>query len=120
MILHFGLFLGFQLVGETIARIFALRLPGPVIGMILLAVLLLTRPKIGTAIEKTATGFLSHLSLLYVPAGVGIVQYLDQVSEIGVPLAVALVGSTVLAIAAGALTFKYVNRLLGVADETPL
>ena len=53
------------------------------------------------------------------PAGVGVVQYLDQISDIGLPLATALVGSTVLSIAAGALTFKYVNRLRGVPDETP-
>lgn len=119
MIFHFGLFLGFQLVGEILARTLSLNLPGPVIGMILLAALLLLHPRIGHAIEKTATGFLSHLSLLFVPAGVGVVQYLDQISEIGLPLATALVGSTVLSIAAGALTFKYVNRLRGVPDETP-
>lgn len=119
MILHFGIFLGFQLAGEVIARVFGLPLPGPVIGMVLLALLLLARPKIGTEIEATATGFLSHLSLLYVPAGVGVVQYIDQVTEIGLGLAAALVGSTILAIGAGALTFKYVNRMLGVPDETP-
>ncbi|AJE45294.1 CidA/LrgA family protein [Celeribacter indicus] len=119
MILHFGIFLGFQLLGEVLSRITGIALPGPVIGMGLLAALLLWRPPIGTAIEGTATGFLSHLSLLYVPAGVGIVQYLDQLSEIGLPLAAALLGSTVLSIGVGALTFKYVNRLRGVADETP-
>nr|WP_319248989.1 CidA/LrgA family protein [uncultured Celeribacter sp.] len=119
MIFHLGIFLGFQLLGEVIARVFQLRLPGPVIGMCLLALLLLLRPSVGHAIQNTATGFLSHLSLLYVPAGVGIVQYVDQFSEIGLPLAIALIGSTVLSIGAGALTFKYVNRLRGEADETP-
>ncbi|SFK13122.1 CidA/LrgA family protein [Celeribacter neptunius] len=120
MIFHLGLFLGFQLLGEVIARIFTLRLPGPVIGMMLLAALLLARPAVGEKIKGTASHVLSYLSLLYVPAGVGIVQYLDQVSEIGPALAVALIGSTVLSIGAGALTFKYVNRLRGEADETPL
>ncbi|ALI55513.1 CidA/LrgA family protein [Celeribacter marinus] len=119
MIFHLGLFLGFQLLGEVIARVFTLRLPGPVIGMVLLAALLLARPTIGKKIEGTATTVLSYLSLLYVPAGVGIVQYLDQVSEIGLPLATALVGSTILAIGAGSLTFKYVGRAMGQADETP-
>ncbi|ATG48682.1 CidA/LrgA family protein [Celeribacter ethanolicus] len=117
MILHFGILLGFQLVGEILARSFSLPLPGPVIGMVLLAILLLTRPRVGPAIEKTASGLLSHLSLLFVPAGVGIVQYLDQMSTIGLPLAAALVGSTVLSIAAGALTFKFVNQARGYKDE---
>ncbi|WP_460272675.1 CidA/LrgA family protein [Celeribacter sp. ULVN23_4] len=117
MILHFGILLGFQLIGEILARYFALPLPGPVIGMVLLAILLLTRPRVGKEIEKTASGLLSHLSLLFVPAGVGIVQYLDQVSTIGLPLAAAVMGSTVLSIAVGALTFKYVNQARGYNDE---
>ncbi|MCA0042321.1 CidA/LrgA family protein [Celeribacter litoreus] len=120
MIIHLAMFLGFQLLGEVIARVFMLQLPGPVIGMVLLAALLLARPSLGEKIKDTASHVLSYLSLLYVPAGVGIVQYIDQVSEIGFPLAVALVGSTILAIGAGSLTYKHVNRLLGEADETPL
>lgn len=119
MIPHLAVFLGFQLAGEVIARALSLSLPGPVIGMALLAVVLISRPKYGEAIAPTANGFLSHLSLLYVPAGVGVVQYVDQFGRIGAPLLAALVVSTVLAIGAGALTFKYVNRLRGVADETP-
>ncbi|WP_417268974.1 CidA/LrgA family protein [Celeribacter sp.] len=119
MIFHLGLFLGFQLAGEIIARIFTLRLPGPVIGMILLTVLLVVRPNVGKQIEGTATKVLSYLSLLFVPAGVGIIQYFDQMSEIGLPLAAALLGSTILAIGAGSLTFKYVGRAMGQPDETP-
>lgn len=119
MIRHLTVFLGFQLVGEVIARAVDLSLPGPVIGMMLLAGVLIAKPKFGEAIEPTANGVISHLSLLYVPAGVGVVQYIDQFQQIGVPLMTALVVSTVLAIGTGALTFKYVNRLRGVADETP-
>ena len=93
MIAHFAVFLGFQLIGEVIAR--------------------------ALDPSSTANGFLAHWSLLYVPAGVGIAQYVDQFDRIGAPLMAALIVSTVLAIGAGALTFKYVNALLGVPDETP-
>jgi holin-like protein len=119
MIAHFAVFLGFQLIGEVIARALGLSLPGPVIGMALLTVVLMARPQFGDDIASTANGFLAHLSLLYVPAGVGIAQYVDQFDRIGAPLMAALIVSTVLAIGAGALTFKYVNALLGVPDETP-
>lgn len=119
MIAHFAVFLGFQLIGEVIARALGLSLPGPVIGMALLTVILVARPQFGDDVAPTANGFLAHLSLLYVPAGVGIAQYVDQFDRIGAPLMAALVVSTVLAIGAGALTFKYVNALLGVPDETP-
>ncbi|GAA3860467.1 CidA/LrgA family protein [Celeribacter arenosi] len=119
MILHLGLFLGYQLAGEVIARSAGLPLPGPVIGMILLAATLIAWPKLGHRIEKTATAVLSVLSLLFVPAGVGVVQYLDQFGDIGPGLIAAIIGSTILAIAAGSLTFKFVARLHGIPDETP-
>jgi len=72
MIAHFAAFLGFQLIGEVITRALDLSLPGPVIGMALLTVVLMARPQFGDDIASTANGFLAHLSVLYVPAGVGI------------------------------------------------
>ncbi len=86
MLLSLGLILLCQLVGEAIARGSGIPVPGPVIGMVLCVVLLLARDKIGPRLplelrdgtfEQTGQGILSHLSLLFVPAGVGVVQRLD-------------------------------------------
>lgn len=91
-----------QLAGELIARVAHLPVPGPVIGMVLLFLGLLVRGGVPAAMQETAGGLLRHLSLLFVPAGVGVMIHLDRLGTEALPIAVALVGSTVVAIGATA------------------
>src|ERR1700692_4565468 len=110
MLLSLGLILLCQLVGEAIAYASGAPLPGPVIGLVLCVVLLLARDRIGQRLpselrdgtfEQTGRGILSHLSLLFIPAGVGVVQRLDVlavnalaiVSALGVSTLLTLVGT---------------------------
>ncbi|MEQ8602777.1 MAG: CidA/LrgA family protein [Marivibrio sp.] len=113
-------FLAFQLLGETLVRALTLPVPGPVLGMALLLIVLLLRyGKRGIGgpagapdwLGGTADGLLKHLSLLFVPASVGLVQHLERLQSEGAAIAVALVVSTLAAIAIGALTFVGVARL---------
>ncbi|MBR3372372.1 MAG: CidA/LrgA family protein [Rhodobacteraceae bacterium] len=113
MIHALALILLCQLAGEALSRLFGLPAPGPVLGMGLLFVLMLAVPRLGDFMRPTGEGILRHLTLLFVPAGVGVVGHLRQLGENGLALGVALVGSTVLAIAAGVLTFVFVARLTG-------
>jgi holin-like protein len=90
-----------QLAGETIvvaARLIfpSFAFPGPVIGMALLFAVLLARGSIGRSLDATAGGILRNLSLLFVPAAVGVVQYGPMFLDYGLALIVALVVSTVL------------------------
>jgi len=117
MILHLLTLLAFQLVGELISRSLGLPIPGPVIGMALIFGLFLASSRAATAILPTAQGLLGHLSLLFVPAGVGITRHLDRLGEDGFAILAALAVSTIAAIALGALTFKLVARLTGGQEE---
>ena len=56
------------------------------------------------ALRPTTTTLLQHLSLLFVPAGVGVMVHGRRLADEGVAIVVALVLSTVLALAATALT----------------
>jgi putative effector of murein hydrolase LrgA (UPF0299 family) len=119
MIVSLALLLLCQLLGEVMARMLSLPLPGPIIGMILMLGLLLLRDKItnitpnelrdGT-LEKTSGVILANLSLLFVPAGVGVVQRLDLFVTHGVALVIALLASTLLA---GLATFRLIVRVSG-------
>jgi holin-like protein len=111
--------LAFQLVGETIARASGAPLPGPVIGMVLLLGMLVALPGFAALMRPVATGILAHLSLLFVPAGVGVVGHFAALGGQTLALLVALILSTVLAIAAGALTFAAVARMTGSRDIAP-
>lgn len=104
------LLLVFQLIGEVLAQLFALPIPGPVIGMALLFGALALRGGPSDALRDTAQGLLQHLSLLFVPAGVGIMLHFRRVGDEWLPLAASLVGSTVITIAVTALVLRALMR----------
>jgi holin-like protein len=117
MIVHLATLLGFQLIGEVLARGLGLAVPGPVIGMVLLLAFFALVPKAETAVRATAQGLLRHLSLLFVPAGVGVVGHLGALGTEGPAILLALVVSTVAAIAVGSVVFVGLARLTGASDD---
>jgi putative effector of murein hydrolase LrgA (UPF0299 family) len=106
-----GLLLACQLVGEVTVRGFGLSIPGPVLGLALLIVLLGLRPALAENLRPTITVILANLSLLFVPAGVGVIGNLDVLSEDWFALLVVLVLSTLLAMLVSVGTFIAVRRL---------
>lgn len=120
MIRNLAIILAFQLAGEVASRGLSLPLPGPVTGLVALVLACLWRPALAQAIRPAASGLLAHLSLFFVPAGVGIVAHQDVLRDQGLGLAVALMGSTALAIAAGAWAFTTVARLTGSQEHDGL
>ncbi len=113
------LLLVFQLAGEVLARAFDLPVPGPVIGMALLFAALLARKGPGDELRTTANGLLQHLSLLFVPAGTGVMLHFQRLSDEWLPLVVALVASTFLSIGLSALLLSLLARRAGRKGERP-
>jgi putative effector of murein hydrolase LrgA (UPF0299 family) len=110
-----------QLAGEIFVRGLKLPMPGPVIGLMLLLVLLLARdrfpvlargPLQGDGVENASRGLLANLSLLFVPAGVGVVQKLDLVAEHGIAFLGVLVISVMATLSVTVLTFVAASRLM--------
>lgn len=99
-----------QLIGEIFVQFFALPVPGPVIGLLLLFGALLIRGRLGDELRNTANSLLQHLSLLFVPAGAGVMIHASRVADEWLALSVALIGSTLLSMAATALTLKFFLR----------
>ncbi len=117
MIAAIAALLGCQLLGEVLVRALALPLPGPVAGMGLLFLALAVRgrgrpeaERIPAAISVVGDGLLRNLSLLFVPAAVGIVQYLGLLRQYGGTIVVAVAVSTALALLATVSTFRLVAR----------
>lgn len=118
MVPALAIILAFQLAGEVISRGLHLPLPGPVLGMLGMAAAISLSTALRDLIRPVAQGMLGHLSLMFVPAGVGVVAHLPTLAAHGPALAVALVVSTLLAIVVGAVTFTAVAKLVGsTADE---
>lgn len=110
MLEYLTLILVCQLLGEFAVSSVGAPFPGPVAGMLLLFVLLLIKGSIPQQLDQVATSLLSHLSLLFVPAGVGVMVHFELLGADVIPLSVALVASTVLTIAVTALVMTYLNK----------
>lgn len=96
-----------QSLGELLSRGLSLPFPGPVIGMLLL-LLALRWPLVRQPVAACADFLLSHLSLLFVPVGVGVMTHLSIVSQYGGRMLAVLVLSTLIGLAVTALLL---NRL---------
>jgi holin-like protein len=96
------LFLIYQLIGEVCARLLGLPVPGPVLGMLLLFGTLLIRRRSNPTLDDTSNTLLSHLSLLFVPAGVGMIAHLELIADEWLPIVLTLVLSTLITMAATA------------------
>lgn len=84
--------LAMQSVGELLARGFSLPFPGPVIGMLLLLITLQV-PSVREQVAVCAQFLLSHLSLLFVPVGVGVMTHLDLLGQYGARMLVVVVST---------------------------
>ncbi|KAB2969583.1 CidA/LrgA family protein [Zoogloea sp.] len=110
MIQAFALLLTFQLTGETLRVALHLPVPGPVLGMALLLVWLVVRGGPGDDLRHTSGTLLQHLSLMFVPAGTGVMLHVGRLADEAWPIAIALVVSTVLGLAATGLTLHVLTR----------
>jgi len=109
----------FQLAGEVLARSLNLPIPGPVIGMLMLFVALVLRGGPGEELKTTGQNLLQHLSLLFVPAGTGIMVHLHRVSDEWLPLLVSLLVSTLATLVVTALVMKLCQPSLAASGEKP-
>jgi holin-like protein len=111
MINTFATLLVFQTMGEGLAYSLSLPIPGPVIGMLLLFLYLLLKSDAVHALAPTSLALLRHLSLLFVPAGVGIMVHAQRLAAEWLPITVALVVSTAVCIAVTALVVRALQKV---------
>ncbi len=97
MLVGLLILLGFQLAGELVVVSLSLPVPGPVVGMLFLAVFLLVAKRgVSDSLRQVADALLSNLALLFVPAGVGVMVHLDLLARQWFVFAITLVLSTAL------------------------
>ena len=84
------------LTGEWLVQITRVPLPGALIGMLLLLVILLFRQRSPGAVAQVAQPLLGHMTLLFVPAVVGVMAFWPEVKQNLTGIVLALVITTVL------------------------
>lgn len=98
-----------QSLGELLSRALSLPFPGPVVGMVLLLVAL-RWPLVREPVAACADFLLAHLSLLFVPVGVGVMTHLSLLGEYGGRLLLVIGLSTLIGLVVTALTLNYLWR----------
>lgn len=89
-----------------------LPVPGPVLGMVMLFITLVLRGRTSPALSDTANDLLNHLSLLFVPAGVGLMVHFDLIMREWLPISITLVVSTVITMVSTAGIMLGMNWLM--------
>jgi len=108
----------FYFGSEWLVGRFHLPLSGPVLGMALLTVALALRGRTPSGLARTSSLLLRAMPLFFIPAGVGVMVLSKQFRAAWLPIVVALLGSTLLAMATTALIMKVVaNRLTRLASK---
>lgn len=108
----------FEILGELLQTMFRLPVPGPVIGMFLLAPILIaaeksTMPKIAALqdhLKRLSQFLLSWMGLFFVPAGAGLLAERDLLAREWFPILAAVVGSTIISILATGLVMHVFLR----------
>ena len=109
MLAYLTLIFGCQVLGELLTTAAGLPVPGPVCGMALLFAGLLVRGSIPSELAATGSALLDNLSLLFIPAGVGVMLHAQLLARDWLPISAALVVSTGLTIAATALVMSWLT-----------
>lgn len=117
MIASFALILGFQVIGEALSLFFSLPVPGPVLGMVLMLFAFFMKDNLVDSIRPTAGVLLANMSLLFVPAGVGIMRHGERFMNEGIGIVVTILASTLIAMAVSGYVILLVQKALKIQDE---
>ena len=118
MIEAFCIILGCELSGEVLRRLTDLPVPGPVIGMLILATGLIVWPRLQRSghdaepairrnLERLANALLENMGLLFVPAGVGVIAEADLIRQEWLPILAGVLGSTLIGLVVTAVTLRW-------------
>jgi holin-like protein len=99
-----------QLLGELLVSATSLPVPGPVCGMAILFAGLLVRGSIPPDLASVGSALLDNLTLLFIPAGVGVMLHAPLIGRDWLAISVSLVVSTALTIAVTALVMTWLTR----------
>lgn len=110
----------FYLVGTWIVTVTGLPLPGSIIGLLLLSIGLFTKIINVKLIEAGASFLIGVLTIFFIPATVGIVNYPELLSSNGAKLILAVLCSSVLTIYITGVFTKYVEKKSLVKKEEEL
>ena len=108
----------YQLMGEVTVRWLGLPVPGPVLAMIMLFICLVIKGSTPASLQSSANTILSHLSLLFIPAGVGIMVHFERLQNEWLSISVAVLLSTIITLVFSASVMLAMNKLFNFSEKS--
>lgn len=96
--------------GNAIAALLPIAIPGSIIGMLMLFALLSTQILPAKWVKPGCHLLIRYMVLLFVPIGVGVMKYYDQIIEHLGPLVVSCLVSTLMVLVVVGYTSHYFHR----------
>ena len=99
-----------SLIGEGISSFFHLPIPGSIIGLFLLLIALQLKWIRLRHIHAVAEFLIANMTILFLPAGVGIMERWNAISENIVPIILIIMGALVLNIVVIAIVVVFIKK----------
>ena len=116
-VLQICLLVLFSLLGQALAQVLGLPVPGGVIGMALVLLLLATRRLRVRNVHRGASWLLGEMLLFFVPAVMSLLDHREFLGLLGLKLLAVIVLGTALVMSGTALTidlcYRWMNRHAG-------
>jgi holin-like protein len=105
-----GLLLAFWLLGEAVARVTRLPVPGGIIGLLIVLALLATRRLSIVSMRRGAEWFLGDMLLFFIPAALAVVTHRELLGLLGVKILAIICFGTLVVMAVTAVTVDICYR----------
>lgn len=102
--------IAYLFMGDIISTIFALPIPGAIIGMLLLLLTLIVRQKTDKGVKDASNALISYIGLLFVPAGAGISQHFSLLAQEWLLILTAGISIMLLTLSLSALLFGLLSK----------
>jgi holin-like protein len=98
------------LVGEAIVSLTGCKIPGSIIGMLFLTLMLQLRVVKPRHVDKISKFLLANLGFFFIPAGVGLMLYLDLIENNLLAIIITAAVSTIIVMVATGLVHQLLRR----------
>ena len=106
----FALLLFLQWISTEIIAFLGILFPPPLLGMLILTALLCTGVIKENYIEDICTALIDKMALLFLPAGVSMILYLDVIKAELLPISLTVILSSVIILCSTALVLEMLLR----------
>jgi len=100
-----------QLLGEIIVQSVGLRLPGPLVGMVLLFLGLVLHGRVPEKLNSTVGKLLRHMMLFFIPLVAGVMMHAERMAAEWLPFMAACIVGAAVTLIVTALTFEWMLKL---------